>query len=71
MSDVLKNREPADRSHVNVNEPAELKYWCRKFGCTEQQLRQAIATVGGSAAKITQHFKSKSRPADRRKIGFD
>ncbi len=71
MSDILKSREPADHSQVNVNDAVEIKYWCRKFGCTEQQLRQAVSAVGGSAAKVTQYFKKKSRPADRRKIGFD
>ena len=62
MPDVLKNRGPADRSRVNVNEPSEVKYRRKEFGCTEQQLRQAVAAVGVSAAKISQYLKSKSTP---------
>jgi hypothetical protein len=70
MSDESRATAP-DRSRINLNEPSEFKYWRKKFGCTEQQLLQAILTVGDSAAKVRQYFKSKSRPAERRKIGYD
>ena len=62
MSDDLRNRRPADRNRININEPWEVKYRRREFGCTEQQLRQAIAAVGDSAAKVSQYLKSKSTP---------
>ena len=62
MSDDLRKRGPADRSRVNVNDPWEVKYWRKEFGCTEQQLRQAISAVGDSAAKVSQYLKSKSTP---------
>jgi hypothetical protein len=62
MSEDLKNRGPADRSRINVNEPGEVKFRRKEFGCTEQQLRQAISAVGDSAAKVSQYLKSKSTP---------
>lgn len=62
MSGDLSKRGPADRSRVNVNEPWEVKYWRKEFGCTEQQLRQAIAAAGDSAAKVGQYLKRKSTP---------
>lgn len=62
MSDDLKNRGPADRSSVNVNEPGEVIYRRKEYGCTEQQLRQAVAAVGLSAAKVSQYLKNKSTP---------
>ena len=62
MSEELKNRGPADRSRINVNEPGEVKFRRKEFGCTEQQLRQAIAAAGDSAAKVSQYLKSKSTP---------
>jgi hypothetical protein len=46
MADDLKNRGPADRSRVNVNEPWELRYWTGAFGCTDEQLRAAVRKVG-------------------------
>ena len=62
MADNLKNRAPADRSQINVNEPSEVQYRRRQFGCTEQQLRQAVAAVGASADKVSQFLKNKSTP---------
>jgi Protein of unknown function (DUF3606) len=62
MADDVKNRAPADHSRVNVNEPSEVKYRCKQYGCTEQQLRQAVAAVGASADKVSQYLKNKSTP---------
>jgi len=62
MADDVKNRAPADRSRVNVDEPAEVNYRRKQYGCTEQQLRQAVAAVGASADKVSQYLKNKSTP---------
>ena len=62
MADNLKNRAPADHSRININEPSEVQYRRRQFGCTEQQLRQAVAAVGASADKVSQFLKNKSTP---------
>jgi hypothetical protein len=55
--DDLKNRGPQDRARVNVNEPHELRYWTKEFGCTEAELRAAVKAVGVSAAAVRQHLK--------------
>lgn len=57
MSDNLQNRGPADRSRVNVNESWEVRYWCKEFGCTEDQLRSAVRAVGVSAAAVRAHLR--------------
>lgn len=57
MVDDLTNRGPADRSRVNVNEDWERRWWCNEFGCTEQQLRDAVAEVGVSAEKVRQKLR--------------
>jgi len=62
MSDMLKNRAPADLGRININEPSEVMYRRKQFGCTEQQLRQAVAAVGASADKVGQYLKRKSTP---------
>jgi hypothetical protein len=56
MADDLSNRGPQDRSRVNVNEEWERRWWCKEFGCTEQQLRDAVRAVGVSADKVRQHL---------------
>src|SRR5882762_3312574 len=43
MSDDLRNRGPADPSRVNIDDPSEVKYRCKEYGCTAQQLRHAVA----------------------------
>jgi hypothetical protein len=43
---------PADRSRIDLNDPREVRYWAGKFGCSEQRLRQLVAHVGESAARV-------------------
>lgn len=71
MSDDPTGREPADRNRINVDDPSEVKFRRREYGCTERQLRQAVSAVGVSADKVRQYFKNLSRPATRRKIGYE
>lgn len=52
MTDDLKNRGPADRARVNVNEAWEVRWWCKEFGCTEAQLRAAVKAVGVMVANV-------------------
>ena len=62
MSEDLKNRGPADPDQVSVDQPADVNYWRKKYGCTEVQLRHAVAAVGPSADKVKQYLKNKSTP---------
>lgn len=55
MDNPKKTGEP-DRSLVNVNQKHELEYWTKKWGVSEDKLRQAVAAVGTSAAKVAQHL---------------
>jgi hypothetical protein len=59
MSDDKSNRGPQDRSRVNVNEDYEVRYWCKEFGCTEQQLKAAVQAVGVSADKVREYLSRK------------
>jgi hypothetical protein len=47
---------PKDRSRVNVNEPAEVAYWCEKLGCSHTQLRTAVKVVGVTVSKVRTHL---------------
>ena len=57
MVDNLQNRGPADRNRINVNEPWEVRHWCREFGCTEAQLRAAVQEAGVSADAVRRKLK--------------
>lgn len=56
MADNLNERGPQDRSRVNVNEPWELQYWSRKFGVSEEQLKEAVKAAGPSADAVGKHL---------------
>lgn len=56
MSDDLSKKGPADRSRVNVHETWEVRWWCKEFGCTEQQLIAAVKAVGVMAAAVRKHL---------------
>jgi len=46
MTDDKTQRAPRDAERVNVNEDYEVRYWCMKWGVSEQQLRDAVKRVG-------------------------
>lgn len=56
MADDLKNRSPADRARINVNERWELVWWCKKWGVTATQLRDAVNAVGVSADAVAKRL---------------
>lgn len=62
MPDDVKKRRPPDRNRVNLDEPLEVQYRRKEYGCTERQLKQAVAAVGDSAAKVSQYLRNKSTP---------
>ena len=45
---------PADRGLIDVDDPREVQWWSKRFGCSEDQLRRAVSEVGNSAAKVEQ-----------------
>ena len=45
---------PADRSLIDMDDPREVNWWRKQFGCSEEQLRRAVERVGPSAAKVEQ-----------------
>lgn len=45
---------PAQRSRIDMSNPSEVLYWAKQFGCSQDQLRQAVAQVGVSSAMVEQ-----------------
>ena len=37
---------PLDPGRITSMDPIELRHWCKEFGCTEAELRNAIAVAG-------------------------
>jgi hypothetical protein len=57
MSDD-KKKTGLDRKLISLTEAYEVRDWCKSLGCTEAQLRKAVAAVGPSAAKVRAWLKS-------------
>ena len=60
-----------DRRRINVNEDYELKDWAKKFGVTQEQLKEAVRAAGTDAAKVEQHLKQSSSSSTRGTRGSD
>ena len=45
---------PADRGLIDLDDPREVNWWRKRFGCSEDQLRHAVNQVGNSAANVEQ-----------------
>lgn len=45
---------PRDRGRIDLGDPREVNWWRKRFDCSEEQLRQAVAEVGDSAAMVEQ-----------------
>lgn len=41
-----------DHWRVNLGEPWEIRFWAREFGCTEEELRQAVRAAGDMAGRV-------------------
>lgn len=58
MSNGLWGKRPKDASVVNVDDDGELRYWCAKFGCTREQLLDAVKTTGRSTYAVDNFLKA-------------
>ena len=56
MSDDLKQRGAQDRSRINTSEDHEMRYWSKKFGVSEDQLKAAVKKVGNSAKAVEEEL---------------
>lgn len=45
---------PRDRGRIDLADPREVNWWRKRFDCSEEQLREAVAEVGESAAMVEQ-----------------
>jgi len=61
MADDLKKKGPADRSRINVNEDWEVEWWTRELGCSDAELREAVAAVGTSVVSVREYLNKKKK----------
>jgi hypothetical protein len=56
MSDDKTKRGGLDRDRISLEEDYEVRDWTRSLGCTEEELRAAVAAVGDSAEAVRAHL---------------
>ena len=52
MPDDTTDRSRQDQLMINIDEPHEVRYWTQRLGCSEQQLRDAVAKAGAMAKDV-------------------
>ena len=45
-----------ERDRINTTEPWEIKYWTERFGVSEQELKDAVFTVGSVTHDVKRYL---------------
>jgi hypothetical protein len=56
MPDNKKITHPLDAKRIDINDPDEVRNWCKSLGCTAQQLKDAVKKVGTSGAAVRKYL---------------
>lgn len=59
MSDD-KNETGRDRKEISLTEDYEVRDWTKRFGVTEERLREAVGKVGHSAERVGEYLRGGS-----------
>ena len=52
-------RKTIDRRQIDLKDSTDVRYWCRRFRCTQSALRAAIKLLGTDPASIEKHLMTK------------
>ncbi len=61
MAENQVERSPRVWGRIDPNQDYEVRYWARKLGVDEQQLRETVRTVGPIIENVKQHLSQNSR----------
>ena len=56
MSDNI-TRGPINRTHINVNEGFELRYWAKDLNVSLEQVKSAVRKVGSETELVRRELK--------------
>lgn len=56
MSDNKHLTHPQDAERIDIHDAFEVQNWTAALGCTEAELKQAVAAVGTYADKVRQYL---------------
>jgi uncharacterized protein DUF3606 len=58
MTDDRTKKAVQDRTRINTSEDYELRYWSKKLGVTQDQLKAAVKKVGNSVSAVEKELKA-------------
>lgn len=58
----VRTKATLDRKLIVVDQEHEVRYWTYVLGCTEEELRRAVADVGNSVQEVRAYFGSGDLP---------
>ncbi|MGJ7582313.1 DUF3606 domain-containing protein [Variovorax sp. RHLX14] len=56
MADQSNERRPRDSGWINLDEPAEVRYWASALSVTEERLRSAVRAAGDASSAVRQYL---------------
>jgi hypothetical protein len=57
-SDDYFGRKPRERGKVELDvSPEVVRYWTTELGCTEAELREAVAAIGQNADEVRKYLR--------------
>jgi hypothetical protein len=71
MSDNLQNRGGSDRKRIDVTQDYEVRDWSKKFGVSQEQLKEAVQAVGTQADRVEEYLKNRGDRAGNRSSGSE
>ena len=57
MQDTQRPVGPLNRTHINVNDGFELRYWAKDLNVSLEQVKSAVRKVGNALADIRVELK--------------
>lgn len=56
MPDNKHITHPTDAQRIDIHDPKEVRNWCAALGCTEAELKKAVAAAGTYAAQVRKYL---------------
>lgn len=56
MTDLKRDFTPHDPGRINAMDPVELQYWCNELGCTDEELKDAVAKAGEHVTAVREQL---------------
>lgn len=59
---TMPNRKPVqfDRSHIDVRDAIQMRYWSKHFGVSREQLESAVQKVGNAADTVRKELTARN-----------